>query len=106
LKRVVPSEILLLQREIADDNVAHNGEVYVTFGSSEDTSTGPCGTLTLEDRKSDMIIPWEVNPKCALLSEKELRKLVELVFAIKDNNYKSTRILSKKELCQRLGLTP
>ena len=63
LRRVVPSEILLLQREIADDNVAHNGEVYVTSGSSESTSTGPCGTLTLEDRIRDMITPWEVDPK-------------------------------------------
>lgn len=63
LRRVVPSKILLLQREIADDNVAHNGEVYITPGLSEGTCTGPCGSLMLEDRKSDMIIPWEVDPK-------------------------------------------
>ena len=42
----------------------------------------------------------------ALLSKRELRKLVALVFDIKDNNYKSGSALTKKELCQRLGLTP
>lgn len=42
----------------------------------------------------------------ALLSKKELRTLVGLVFAIKGSNYKSKGSLSKKMLCKRLGLTP
>lgn len=30
LRRFVPSKQLLLHREICDDNVAYNGEVYVS----------------------------------------------------------------------------
>jgi len=40
------------------------------------------------------------------LSEQELRTLVELVFVIRNNNYKSNATLSKEVLLDRLGLTP
>jgi hypothetical protein len=40
------------------------------------------------------------------LEKKELYKLVDLVFTIKNENYKSRSALTKKVLCKRLGLTP
>jgi hypothetical protein len=40
------------------------------------------------------------------LSKKELRKLVDIVFVIKNENYKSRSTLNRKELCKRLDLTP
>ena len=40
------------------------------------------------------------------LNEKELRNLVDLVFVIKQENYKSRSALTKDILLQRLGLTP
>ena len=42
----------------------------------------------------------------ARLSKVELRTLVDIVFAIKDNNYKSRSTVTKKDICRRLGLTP
>jgi len=44
--------------------------------------------------------------KIGALSESELKSLVELVFLIRDNNYKSNATLSKETLLSRLGLTP
>ena len=44
--------------------------------------------------------------RIAQLSEEELRKLVDLVFVIKQENYKSRSPLTKEILYQRLGLTP
>lgn len=40
------------------------------------------------------------------LSEKDLRKLVELIFVIKEQNYKSSQTLTKESLLNRLNLTP
>ncbi len=40
------------------------------------------------------------------LSERELRKIVDIVFIIKNENYKSRSALTREELCKRLGLTP
>ncbi len=40
------------------------------------------------------------------LDEKELRELVELIFVIKEQNYKSSQTLAKAALLDRLGLTP
>ncbi len=40
------------------------------------------------------------------LCEQDLRKLVAIVFLIRDNNYKSKATLSKETLLLRLGLTP
>lgn len=40
------------------------------------------------------------------LSNVQLRLLVDLVFVIKEQNYKSTQTLTKDILLQRLGLTP
>lgn len=40
------------------------------------------------------------------LSEKELKHLVNLVFVIKDQNYKSKNSLTKEAMLKRLGLTP
>lgn len=40
------------------------------------------------------------------MSESELRELVELVFIIKEQNYKSSQTLTKAMLLERLGLTP
>jgi len=40
------------------------------------------------------------------LSKSELRKLLGIVFEIKNENYKSRSTITKKELCRRLGLTP
>ena len=39
-------------------------------------------------------------------SNKQLKVIIDLAFAIKDANYRSRGSLTKKELCQRLGLTP
>ena len=44
--------------------------------------------------------------RIAQLSEEELRKLVDFVFVIKHENYKSESSLTKEILYQRLGLTP
>ena len=41
-----------------------------------------------------------------LLSKSDLRKLVNLMFVIRAENYKSRSILTKEELYQSLGLTP
>ena len=41
-----------------------------------------------------------------VLSKKELRQLVDIIFTIKNENYKSHSTLTRKELCTRLGLTP
>jgi hypothetical protein len=46
------------------------------------------------------------SKKIGALSEQELRSLVEIVFLIRDSNYKSTATLSKETLLNRLGLTP
>mgnify|MGYP003528695556 CR=1 FL=1 len=46
------------------------------------------------------------SKKISALNEYELRDLVELVFLIRDNNYKSHATLSKETLLSRLGLTP
>ena len=40
------------------------------------------------------------------LSKRELRQLVDIIFIIKNENYKSHSTLTRKELCKRLGLTP
>ena len=40
------------------------------------------------------------------MSEKELRHLVDLVFIIKEQNYKSRSSLTKEAMLKRLGLTP
>lgn len=40
------------------------------------------------------------------LSEEELRTLVDLIFEIRNENYRSARALVKDELLKRLGLTP
>ena len=40
------------------------------------------------------------------LSKRELNVLVDLVFIIRNENYKSKSTLTKAELCRRLGLTP
>ena len=40
------------------------------------------------------------------LSKKELRRLVELTFAIRKENYKSRSVLTKEELNRVLSLTP
>ena len=44
--------------------------------------------------------------KIGNLSSKELRTLVDLVFVIKNQNYKSHGTLTKEVLLHRLGLTP
>ena len=44
--------------------------------------------------------------KISELSKSELHKLVNISFAIKDNNYKSSHALTKKEVLHRLDLTP
>ncbi len=46
------------------------------------------------------------SKKISELCEQELRSLVEIVFLIKDSNYKSKTTLSKETLLLRLGLTP
>ncbi len=46
------------------------------------------------------------SKKISALSEYELRSLVDFVFVIRDNNYKSNTTLSKETLLLRLGLTP
>ena len=40
------------------------------------------------------------------LGETELRYIVDMMFLIKDHNYKSTRALTKEAVLYRLGLTP
>ena len=40
------------------------------------------------------------------LSKKELRRLVELTFVIRKENYKSRSVLTKEELNRVLSLTP
>jgi hypothetical protein len=44
--------------------------------------------------------------KVGELSTAQLHKLVDLVFVIRENNYKSNRVLTKEILLHRLGLTP
>ena len=46
------------------------------------------------------------NTTMSKLSEAQLRTLVDLVFTIKEHNYKSTQTLTKDILLLRLGLTP
>ena len=46
------------------------------------------------------------SKKISQLSEEELRDLVDIVFLIKEHNYKSRSTLSKETLLHRLGLTP
>ena len=63
MRRFVSSKVLLLRREIFDDNAAYNGEVY---GASGFRVTYPrvlwiCDSL--EDQNATMIIPWEVDQK-------------------------------------------
>ena len=41
-----------------------------------------------------------------VLSKQELRKLVDLVFVIRNENYASRSTVTKEELYTRLGLTP
>lgn len=51
---------------------------------------------------------------CAMLSQKtigelskrELRRIIKLIFVIRNENYKSRSSLTERELCQRLDLTP
>ncbi len=67
---VAPSKKLLLQREISDDNAAYNGEVYGASGFRVLISTVQWISNSLEDQKSTMIIPWEVDqvvPKMQIL---------------------------------------
>ena len=40
------------------------------------------------------------------MSEVQLRKIVDLIFVIREHNYKSNQILTKDTLLLRLGLTP
>jgi hypothetical protein len=44
--------------------------------------------------------------KIGEMSEAEVRSLVDIVFLIRDSNYKSRATLSKETLLLRLGLTP
>ena len=46
------------------------------------------------------------NTKISSLTDEQLRKIVDLIFLIRGENYKSHNTLSKKELYLRLGLTP
>jgi hypothetical protein len=62
LRGFLPSKKLLLSAERRIDNVAYNGEVYVTYGYERVLCVGPHTTNSLEDRNSDTIIPWEVDP--------------------------------------------
>ena len=41
LRRSAPSKILLLHGEIRDDNVANNGETFISFGSRIIHDNGP-----------------------------------------------------------------
>ena len=61
MRRVVPSKKLLLQREISDDNMAYNGEVYGTSGFRVWYPTVLWISNSLEDQNDAMIIPWEVD---------------------------------------------
>lgn len=61
MRRVVPSKKLLLQREIFDDNVAYNGEVYGASGFREQYPMVQWILHSLEDQDVAMIIPWEVD---------------------------------------------
>ena len=63
MKRVAPSKILLLQREISDDNAAYNGEVYGSPGLRVLYPTVQWISNSLEDQTDAMIIPWEVDQK-------------------------------------------
>ena len=60
MRRVVPSKKLLLQREISDDNMAYNGEVYGASGFRVWYLTVLWISNSLEDQNDAMIIPWEV----------------------------------------------
>lgn len=46
------------------------------------------------------------SKKMRQLSERELRELVDLIFVIKEQNYKSSQTLTKEILLNRLNLTP
>ena len=61
MRRVVPSKKLLLQREISDDNMAYNGEVYGAFGLRVLYLAVLWISNSLEDQNATMIIPWEVD---------------------------------------------
>ncbi len=61
MRRLAPSKKLLLQREISDDNVAYNGEVYGASGIRVLMFTVQWISNSLEDQKRTMIIPWEVD---------------------------------------------
>ena len=61
MRRVVPSKKLLLQREISDDNMAYNGEVYGASGFRIRYPMVHGISNLLEDQNDAMIIPWEVD---------------------------------------------
>lgn len=61
MRRVVPSKELLLQREISDDNVAYNGEVYGASGIRVGYPMVQWISNSLEDQNDVMMIPWEVD---------------------------------------------
>ena len=61
MRRLVPSKELLLQREISDDNMAYNGEVYGASGFRVQYLTVLWISNSLEDQNVTMIIPWEVD---------------------------------------------
>ena len=63
MRRVVPSEELLLQREISDENVAYNGGVYGSSGFRESSPMVQWIRNSLEDQNDTMIIPWEVDQR-------------------------------------------
>jgi len=46
------------------------------------------------------------NNKISSLNKRKLKKLVDLMFVIKKENYASHGILTKKDVLKRLGLTP
>jgi len=62
LRRFAPSKKLLLQRETSDDNAAYNGGVVYRVLVREFLSAlVQWITDSLEDQKSDTIIPWKVD---------------------------------------------
>ena len=61
MRRVVPSKELLLHKEICDDNMAYNGEVYGASGFRACYPTVQWITNSLEDQNATMVIPWEVD---------------------------------------------
>ena len=62
LKRFAPSKKLLLRAVMRDDNAAYNGGVVYRILVREFLSAPVQWIInSLEDQKSDTIIPWEVD---------------------------------------------